>query len=248
MPTDIWYPSTSIVQPQFATQYALGYFRNFKDNIFETSVEVYYKKMDNQIEYKDGVSPGDNPNNSDYNFTFGTGQSYGLELFIKKRIGKTTGWIGYTLSKTTEVFPDINNGLEFPAKYDRRHDLSITATHELNDKWSISGIFVFATGNALTVVEGRYFIDGRVVYQYGPRDGFRMPPYDRLDLSATYEPHKNKRWHSSWTFSIYNVYNRHNPYFIYFDETGNLVNGLTVKAMQVSLFPILPSVTWNFKF
>ncbi|MBI5219287.1 MAG: TonB-dependent receptor [Bacteroidia bacterium] len=250
LPTDLWIPSTSLIKPQFATQYAVGYFRNFFNNSWESSVELYYKEMKNQIDYKDGATPEDGLNdNVDYSFTFGTGKSYGLELFIKKRIGKITGWIGYTLSKTTRLFPEINNGLEYPAKYDRRHDLSTIATYELNNKWTFSAVFVFATGNALTLPIGRYLIDGRPINQYGERNSYRMAPYHRMDISATYIHKKTEKFESSWNFSIYNVYCRYNPYFIYFEDEGDL-QFLTSnpKAKQVSLFPILPSVVWNFKF
>ena len=250
LPTDLWIPSTSLIKPQFATQYAIGYFRNFYDNKWETSVEAYYKTMKNQIDYKEGSTPEDGLNdNVDYSFTFGKGASYGLELFVKKRVGATTGWIGYTLSKTTRLFPEINNGLEYPAKYDRRHDLSIIATHELNKKWSFSAVFVYATGNALTLPIGRYLIDGRPISQYAERNSYRMAPYHRLDISANYLQKKTEKFESSWNFSIYNVYSRLNPYFIYFEDEGDLQFGNSnPKAKQVSLFPILPSVTWNFKF
>ncbi|HBF88229.1 MAG TPA: TonB-dependent receptor [Bacteroidales bacterium] len=250
MPTDLWIPSSEIVQPQYGVQYALGYFRNFKNDMFETSIEVYYKELENQIEYKDGANPmntfGDN---SDNFFAFGSGQSYGLELFLKKRLGKTTGWIGYTWSKTYRTFENLNNGESFPAKYDRRHDISFIATHELNEKWVFAMVFVYSTGNALTLPEGKYYINGMLANQYGKINSYRMAPYHRLDLSATYYVKKNKKIESSWNFAVFNAYNRYNPYFIYFVTEGTLAEGnLETKAKQVSLFPILPSITWNFKF
>jgi len=251
MPADLWVPSSTVVKPQFGTQYSVGYFKNFKDNVFETSIELYYKDLKNQIEYADGSMPGEDVGqNADNSFVFGTGKSYGVELFIKKRLGKTTGWIGYTLSKTTKTFPDLNLGEPFPAKYDRRHDVSFIATHELNKKWIFSVVWVYATGNSLTLPIGRYIIDGRIINEYGDRNSYRMAPYHRMDISITYKPnHKNKKIHSTWNLSVYNVYNRHNPYFIYYETTGSLVEGnLDIKAKQVSLFPILPSITWNFNF
>jgi hypothetical protein len=282
LPTDIWFPSTSIVHPQIGDQYAIGYYKNFKDNMFESSIETYYKNMQNLIEYKNGVTPEANVgSNPDDNFTFGTGQAYGVEFFFKKRIGKLNGWIGYTLAWTTENFPDLNNGQTFYAKYDRRHDLSVIVNYQLNARWTFSSVFVFASGEALTMPVGWYVIEGSLVEEYGSENGYRMAPYDRLDVAATYTPDKERsterrkeRWearmqksgggdtvyvdkrplwlknlHTSWTFSIYNVYNRYNPYFIYFDITGNIYNNnLTIQAKQVSLFPILPSVTWNFNF
>ncbi len=256
LPSDLWVPSSSEIKPKFSTQYGIGYFKNLKDNMYETSIEAYYKEMTNLIEYKEGVLPEDNTNsNSDGAFTFGNGDSYGLELLIKKTKGKTTGWIGYTLSKTTRYFDEVNEGIAFPAKYDRRHDLSITAKHKLSEKWTLSSVFVYATGNAITLPTERYMVGGNIYTEYTSRNGFRMKPYHRLDIGATYTPKKKKRFQSSWSFSIYNVYSRKNPYFIYFalesaeGQEGSIQNGdLTPKAYQVSIFPILPSVTWNFNF
>lgn len=250
LPTDLWIPSTDIIKPQFANQVSVGYFRNFFDNNFETSVEAYYKVMQNQIDYKDGATPQDGlVDNVDYSFTFGKGTSYGMELFIKKRLGKLTGWVGYTLSKTTRQFDEINNGLEYPAKYDRRHDMSVIATYEFNKKWTFSAVFVYATGNALTLPIGRYLVDGRPINQYGDRNAYRMAPYHRMDISATWIHKKTEKFESSWNFSIYNLYSRQNPYFIYFEDEGDIQFGTSnPKAKQVSLFPILPSATWNFKF
>jgi len=256
LPSDLWVPSSAEIKPKFSTQYGIGYFKNLKDNMYETSIEAYYKEMTNLIEYKEGVLPEDNTNsNSDGAFTFGNGDSYGLELLIKKTKGNTTGWIGYTLSKTTRYFDKVNDGIAFPAKYDRRHDLSITAKHKLSEKWTLSSVFVYATGNAITLPTERYMIGGNIYTEYTSRNGFRMEPYHRLDIGATYTPKKKKRFQSSWNFSIYNIYSRKNPYFIYFalesaeGQEGSIQNGdLTPKAYQVSIFPILPSVTWNFNF
>ena len=257
LPTDLWIPSSSVIEPKFADQYALGYFKNLKDNMYETSIEAYYKEMTNLIEYKEGVLPEDNTNSSsDDSFTFGEGDSYGIEVLIKKNKGKTTGWIGYTLSKTTKYFDEVNNGIAFPAKYDRRHDLSITASHKISEKWTLSSVFVYATGNAITLPTERYVIGENIYTQFTSRNGFRMDPYHRLDIGATYTPKKKRKYQSSWNFSIYNVYSRKNPYFIYFAletpdgvDNGSIQEGnLTPKAYQVSIFPILPSITWNFNF
>lgn len=250
LPTDLWVPSSDVVEPQKADQYAVGFFKNFKKNTYESSVEVYYKTMDNVVEFGEGELPENNINdNVDNGFVFGQGLSYGAEFFIKKRTGKLTGWIGYTWSKTTRVFEEINLGQEFVAKYDRRHDLSIVASYELNPKWNLAATFVYATGNALTIPVSMMMIDGDLIQVYGPRNGFRMPDYHRADISATYKYRDRKKFKSSWNFSIYNVYNRMNPYFIYFDQSGSIENqDLSFSAKQVSLFPILPSVTWNFSF
>ncbi len=265
LPTDVWVPSGKNVKPQEGIQYAAGYFHDIKDHTYETSVEVYYKDMRNLIEYREGVQPQDNGNtNYDRNLVFGNGYSYGAEFFVKKRTGKLQGWIGYTWSKTMRTFPDINNAVEFPSRWDRRNDMSIVASYDLNKRWTFGGTFVYSTGQAVTLPVNRYYIEGRVVSQYTERNGYRMAPYHRLDVAATLKNRDTKKkkdpntgvvtevqrkYRSSWTFSVYNVYNRANPYFIYFDTAGTLTNGdLRVTAKQVSLFSILPSITWNFQF
>lgn len=265
LPTDVWIPSTDIVKPQFGTQYSVGYFRNFLDNQFEMSVETYYKRMDNLVEYKEGTLPEDNVNdNIDNHLTFGEGYSYGLELFLKKRTGNLTGWLGYTWSKTNRIFEAINNGEEYPAKFDRRHDFSIVLTYVLNPQFTFGGAFVYASGNAITLPLERYFYDGFILEEFGPRNSFRMEPYHRADFSLTFYPKKTRmkkdrqtgekvavqrKFFSSWALSVYNLYNRQNPYFIYFGNEGQIAEGtLKIQAYQVSLFPILPSITWNFRF
>lgn len=249
LPTDVWVPSTYRVNPQISWQYALGVFKNFDDNKFETSVEVYYKSMKNQIEYKEGYTPS--IRDTEEEFVFGDGWSYGAEFFINKSRGKLTGWIGYTLAWTWRKFPQLNQGNKYPAKYDRRHDLSVVGIYELSPKWKLSGVFVFATGNATTLPERFYIMEGVLTQEYSDINQYRLDSYHRLDIAATYTPKPNskKRWKSSWVFSIYNIYSRANPYFIYFDQTGSPYDGtLQVQAKQVSLFPIIPSITYNFKF
>jgi hypothetical protein len=248
LPTDLWVPSTYRVQPQISWQYAAGYFRNFRNNMFETSVELYYKDMQNQIEYQEGYTPS--LKDPEENFTFGRGWSYGAEFFVNKVKGRLTGWIGYTLSWTFRKFPKLNEGQTYPSKFDRRHDMSVVGTYEINKKWKVSSVFIFGTGNAVTVPERFYFINGTLTQQNSKINDYRLAPYHRLDFSATLTPvHKKKRKYTdSWIFGLYNVYSRLNPYFIYFDQTGNALNGnLKVDASQVSLFPIIPSVTWNVK-
>ncbi|MBS1935402.1 MAG: TonB-dependent receptor, partial [Bacteroidetes bacterium] len=248
LPTDLWVPSTYIVKPQISWQYSAGIFKNFKDNTYETSVELYYKQMQNQIEYKAGYTPS--LKDPEQDFVFGKGWSYGAEFYVNKSKGRLTGWIGYTLSWTWRKFPLLNNGDAYPAKYDRRHDLSIVASYELNKHWKLSAIFVYASGNATTLPTQFYIINGVLTQEYSKINQYRLPSYHRLDFSATYTPtyKPNKKIHGSWVFSIYNVYSRLNPYFIYFNQTGSPYNGtLKVEARQVSLFPIIPSVTWNFK-
>ncbi len=249
LPTDLWVPSTYIVKPQISWQYAAGFFKNYADNKYETSIELYYKHMQNQIEYREGYTPS--LKDPEDEFVFGKGWSYGAELFINKTKGKFTGWIGYTLSYTWRKFAQVNGGEKFPAKYDRRHDLSVVANYEKNRRWRFGAVFIYGTGNAFTLPERFYIISGVLTQEYSAINQYRMRAYHRLDLSATLTP-GNKKHHkltSYWVFSIYNIYSRLNPYFIYFDQTGSPYNGtLQIQAKQVSLFPIIPAVTWNFKF
>ncbi|MCC7402383.1 MAG: TonB-dependent receptor [Chitinophagaceae bacterium] len=249
LPTDLWVPSTYIVKPQMSWLYSAGVFKNFSNNQYETSLELYYKVMKNQIEYGNGYTPS--LSDPETEFVFGKGWSYGSELFINKVRGKFTGWIGYTLSWTWRRFRDLNSGQKYPAKYDRRHDLSIVANYEKNNKWKFGAVFVFGTGNAITLPEQFYVISGVLTQEYSRLNQYRMKPYHRLDLSATYTPvpKKKRRIKSYWVFSIYNVYSRMNPYFLYFSQKGSPYNGtLQIQAKQVSLFPVLPAVTWNFAF
>lgn len=265
LPTDIWYPTTDKAQPQRGWQASLGYFRNFKDDRYEASVEVYYKGMNNLIEYAEGVLPGDDVNdNTDNYLVFGKGWAYGIEFFVKRSYGKLTGWVGYTWAKTERKFDDLNNGEVFPAKYDRRHDLTVVAGYKLNERWTFGASFIYATGNTLTLPSSWYVQDQNLLFNYGARNSTRMAPYHRLDLSATlYDKafktrvdeatgesiQVKKKFRSNWSFSVYNVYNRANPFFLYVDNDGDFLAGdfkITVK--QVTLFPIIPSVTWNFEF
>ncbi|HZG26501.1 MAG TPA: TonB-dependent receptor, partial [Chitinophagaceae bacterium] len=246
LPTDLWVPSTYRVKPQVSWQYAAGYFRNFKNNTFETSIEFYYKSMLNQIEYREGYTPS--LKDPEEEFIFGKGWSYGSELFINKTKGRFTGWLGYTLSWTWRQFPQLNDGARYPAKYDRRHDLSLVGMYELNPRWKLSGVFVYGTGNATTLPERFYIINGTLTQEFSKINQYRLASYHRIDLSAIYTPaKKQKRLKGNWVFSIYNVYSRLNPYFIYYDQEGSPYNNtLKVSVKQVSLFPIIPSVTRNF--
>ncbi len=264
LPTDVWLPSTDLVRPQSGVQYAVGYFRDLFNSQYETSVEVYYKDMENLVEYEEGAQPENNiNNNTDNQLVFGSGYSYGAEFFFKKTRGALNGWVGYTWSKTMRIFEDLNLGREFPSRFDRRHDLSIVLNYKVNERVELGGVFIYATGNAITLPVQRYFFEGRVVDVFDERNAFRMAAFHRADVSLTLYPKKTqptddgtgeqktkeKRFNSYWTFSIYNVYNRMNPYFIYFGNSGDVNSGtFQLQAFQVSLFPILPSVTWNFRF
>lgn len=250
LPTDLWVPSTLKVKPQESWLEALGLFKNFNDNIYETSIEFYYKQLKNQIEYEEGYTPATLEDTENF-FTFGKGWSYGTELFINKTRGRLTGWIGYTLSWTFRKFPHLNFGEKYYAKYDRRHDLSVVGIYELSKKWKLSGTFVFGSGNAATLPQRFYIYQGVLTQEYSRINEYRLPSYSRLDLGAIYTPNKHpgRKLKSEWVFSVYNAYNRKNPYFIYFDQSGSPYDGtLQVQAKQVSIFPIIPSITWNFKF
>jgi hypothetical protein len=265
LPTDIWLPSTDRLPPQIGNQISLGYFRNFKKDMFESSVEMYYKTMENQTEYAEGSSPEQTVNdNIDNLLVFGRGNSYGIEFFVKKRTGKLNGWIGYTLAKTTRYFDAIDNGDPFPPRWDRRHDISVVANYKLTRRLDIGFVFVYGTGNAITLPLQRYLYEGAIRDLYGERNSFRMPAYHRADISFTLYPKSQfdkkdpesgqvirpaAKFKNYWNFSVYNLYNRRNPYFLFFGNAGNLAEGtLQIKAYQVSLFPILPSITWNFEY
>lgn len=250
LPLDVWVTSSTKVKPQYANQYSAGYYQNFLGNVIETSIVLYYKSMYNQLEYRDGVIIGYSKGfNFDDNFVFGRGNSYGCEMFLKKTTGRLTGSLAYTLSHTTRKFPELNNGKTFPAKYDRLHDIALVANYDLNARWSLAGVFVYGTGNALNLPIARYVIQGNVVNEYGDRNAFRMPSYHRADLAATYTRKKGGKFESSWIFSVYNVYNRRNPYYIYFESSGDIEKySLRTDLKQVSLFPVIPSVTYRVKF
>ena len=244
-PTDVWLPSSKLVKPQIGDQVAIGYFRNFKDNEWETSVEAYYKNMSNQIDYKNGAEIMLN-RLVESQLEFGRGWAYGLEFLVKKNQGRLHGWISYTLAKSIREFENINEGNTYPARQDRTHDISVVAIYELNDRWSFSGTFVYYTGNAVTFPSGKYQIENKTVNLYTERNGYRMPAYNRLDVGATRMGKKRERFESSWNFSIYNVYARKNAYSISFREDEN--DPSVTNAVRLSLFSIIPSITWNFKF
>jgi hypothetical protein len=244
-PTDQWIGNSYNIKPEIADQVSIGYSRNFNDNAYELNSEVYYKFMQHQIDYRDGTDINTVPD-IESELLFGNGRAYGIETIIKKKKGKLTGWIGYTLSKTERQIGGINNGQWYNAKQDRTHDLSVVGIYSLTSRWTLSGIFVYTTGNAVTFPTGRYVMNDMVIYQYGSRNADRMPATHRLDISATYERPAKKRYQSSWSFGLYNVYGRRNPYSITFRE--NAVNPQKIDAVQTSLFQWIPSVTYNFKF
>lgn len=244
-PTDLWIPSSNNVKPEISDQESLGYYRNINHNQYEFSAEIYYKFLQNQIDYKNGAVLVANEN-VESQLLFGKGRAYGLELYAKKNYGKLTGWISYTLSRTERQIDGINNDLWYPATQDQTHNIAIVAIFKANKKWTLSGDFVFNTGNAVTWPAGKYNVNGQTVFYYTKRNSYRMPSYNRLDLSATLQGKKTKKIEGSWTFSLYNVYGHENPYFIQFqNDPADLEK---TQAVQYSLFRWVPSITYNFKF
>jgi hypothetical protein len=244
-PTDLYIMNSLNTRPEIANQFSLGYFNNFKDNTYEFSAEVYYKPMQNQIEYRNGTDLRGNQN-VEADLIYGKGRAYGLELFVKKKYGKFNGWIGYTLSRSERAFNLINEGNWFTARQDRPHDISVVGIYKAGSRWTFSSTFIYSTGNAVTFPIAKYNLDGRTIFYYGERNANRTADFHRLDLSATLESKPSRKFKSSWNFGIYNVYNRNNPFSIEFRDNPD--NSKQTQAVQTSLFGIIPSVTWNFKF
>lgn len=242
---DVWHPSTNLVKPEIADQISLGYFRNFANNNYETSVEVYYKDLQNLVDFQNGADLMLNQY-VESQFVFGDGLSYGAEFYLKKNRGKLTGWLGYTLARTEREFADINNGNTFPATNDRTHDFSMTLMYNLNSKWNLSANWVYNTGQAVTYPSGKYMIDGQTVNYYTDRNSYRMPDYHRLDLGATYNFKKRGRFESNLSISLYNAFGQKNPYSIYFRENEDDPN--ITEAVKIYLFQYFPSITYNFKW
>ncbi len=239
-PTDLWIPNSNNVQPEIADQISVGYYRDLDDRTYEFSAETYYKFLRHQIDYKDGADIYFNEQ-VESQLLFGKGRAYGIEVYLKKRFGTFTGWIGYTLSRTERKFASINNGDYYPAKQDRTHDISLVGQYQLNDEWSFSAAWVYYTGNAVTFPSGKYYIVGQVLNYYTERNGYRMPAYHRLDIGATWQ-----RSEFSWTFSLYNAYGHDNAYTIAFREDPD--DKTKTQAVQTTLFKFIPSLTFNFKF
>jgi len=244
-PTDLWIPTSNNVKPGLCDQYSIGYFRNFKDNVFEFSVETYYKSLLNQIDYVNYAQLNLNAN-VESQLLYGIGRAYGIEFCLKKKAGRFTGWIGYTLSHTELQINGINNGNWYAATQDRPNDLSLVGIYELSKKWTVSSTFVYYTGNAVTFPSGKYDINGNIVEYYTERNAGRMPDYIRLDIGFTMQGKKTAKYETSWNFSCYNVLGRENAYTITFQTDPNDIN--KTQAVQTSLFRWVPSVTWNFKF
>ena len=252
-PLDIWTPSDQYIQPQIADQIAIGYFKNFKDDLYSLEVESYYKKVKNRIDYIDGA---DLIANEAIEQVILNGQlrAYGLELLLRKNAGTLNGWISYTLSKSEQQTPGrtlnetgINNGNWYKSGYHKLHNLAVTANYNLSQKWTLGGNFILQSGQPVTFPEGQYQYQGIVIPSYGGRNENNLLLYHHLDLAATYipKPNKKKGWQSEWVFSVYNIYNRKNAASINFRQ--DQVSGAN-EAVKLSIFGAVPSVSYNFKF
>lgn len=264
LPTDLWVPVTKRFEPPISDQVALGTAINFNHGLNFT-LEGFYKSMTNLIEYKDGASFMGSGTNWEDKVEKGRGWSYGIEAMLEKTVGKTTGWIGYTWSKTERKFPNINYGQTFPAKYDRRHDVSIVLTHKFNDRFDIGATWVYGSGNTATVGFSHYPVapipnswgSGSKLRHYSTRNNYRLPAYQRMDVGMNFHKQK-KHGIRTWSISAYNAYNQKNPFIIYWKEDYN--NPVIIedgnysyytyekKLVKLSIFPIIPSVSYSFKF
>ncbi|MEO0330884.1 MAG: TonB-dependent receptor plug domain-containing protein, partial [Bacteroidota bacterium] len=249
LPTDLWVPATDQVRPQTAQQWALGGAYNWQSG-YEISLEGYYKDMRNLIEYREGANFIDVNEDWQNKVAVGDGRSYGAELLIQKKQGRTTGWLGYTLSWTDRQFDELNFGERFPYKYDRRHDLGVAVVHQWRERVDLSATWVFGSGNAITLPtaiysgRGNSFFGGSI-YHYGERNGYRMRAFHRLDASITFR--KKTRWgERAWVLGVYNAYSRRNPFYLYLDESAE--PNREGQFRQVSLFPIIPSISYRFNF
>ncbi len=246
LPLDVWIPSTPNIAPQIADQGSLGYFRNFKNNMFEASVEVYYKEMQNQVDFKDHAQILLNPK-LEGEIRVGLANSYGVEILLRKQIGKLNGWISYTYSKTMRKVKEINNGNWYPAPYDKTHSISIVSNYQITDRLSVSATWVFASGNPVTFPTGRFTYGNLIAPVYTERNAYRMENYHRLDVGITYD-FKKKLWDkvtSSLNISAYNAYNRKNPFMISFQPSK--IDPNVIEAYKI-YFPIIPAITYNFHF
>ncbi len=249
LPLDFWVPSTKLVEPQWSNQFSIGYSLNMYKDMLLFTAEAYGKSMEKLIEFGDDFVPS-YTNNSELNYVFGDGMSHGLELMLKKNTGKLQGWIGYTFSNTNRTFADLNEGKAFSANTDIRNDLSVVAIYDFNEHWTFGMDFVFKSGKPFTIPTSRFYMDGELVDQYTTRNNVRLPAYNRLDISATYKPTtKSKSYKSEWVFGIFNVYNRMNPTFVYFENEGTtLENNFVTKTKSVTLLPFMPSISYKFNF
>jgi len=252
-PLDVWTPSGKYIKPQLLDQYAVGYFKNINDNSYSLEIESFYKNIKNRIDYIDGADLIAN-NAIEQVILNGKAKAYGLEFLLRKNEGRFKGWLAYTLSKSEQQTKGrsvselgINNGDWYNTPYDKTHDISFTGSYDLNERWNFNANFLFQTGQPTTYPNGQYQYNGINIPSFSARNEFRLPSYHRLDLSANYSPkQKNKkRWQSQWVFGIYNIYNRKNAASVSFRENRN--TGVN-EALRLSIFGIIPSISYNFKF
>ena len=250
-PIDIWKLSNNNLAPQISDQLAVGYFRNYRNNTIETSLELYYKKLTNILDYKDGADLFLN-NLLEQELLAGEGKAYGAELMINKTMGRLTGWFSYTYSRTLQKFDgdypelQINRGEYFPSNFDKPHEVTVSGTYRFSRRVTFSSNFTYSTGRPITLPEAKFSYDGYLVVQFSDRNKYRIPDYHRLDLSLTIEGNhkRDKNWHGSYTFSIFNVYGRKNPYSVFIKPNGLLPQAYKLAVLGV----VFPSFTYNFKF
>lgn len=245
-PLDIWFSASPNIKPQKVNLFSVGYFQNFKDNAYEASVEVYYKDQQNVIDFAEHADLIMN-DKLEGEVRTGTGKAAGVEFMVRKNTGRLTGFANYTLSRAERTIPEINNGKTYLAPYDKTHSLNIVLNYEFSKKLSGSAIWIYATGNPTTYPSGRFEIDGEYYPIYSGRNEYRRPDYHRLDLSLTYipRPDSKKRWKSEWNVSLFNAYNKKNPWMITYDQDADTGRPY---AEMIYLFGIIPSITYNFKF
>jgi len=235
-PIDVWQPSSQRVKPQIADQISMGYFQNFGNNNYDFSAEVFYKDMKNQVDFKNGANIVLSTL-FETDLTFGVGRAYGIEFLLKKRTGRLSGWVGYSLAKAERQFDDINQGHPFPPKFDRTHDFSVVMLYQLTSHWKFSANWVYYTGNAITIPFGKYEVNGQIIEAFTERNAFRMMAYHRLDISFTYTTQNG----NFWNFSLYNAYGRRNAYALLFRDNED-------NPLRLALFSFVPSISYNFNF
>ena len=245
-PLDVWFPASPNIKPQSVDMFSVGYFRNYSDNMYETSVELYYKKQDNVIDFAEHANLMLNKY-LEGEVRTGKGKAYGAEFMVKKNKGDLTGFVNYTLSRAERTIPEVNKGKTYLSPYDKTHNVNVVVNYEFSKKISLSAIWIYATGNPTTYPSGRFEINGEYFPIYSGRNEYRRPDYHRLDLSFTYipKPDTKKRWKGEWNVSLYNAYGKKNPWMITYDQNED--SGLPYAEMMY-LFGVVPSITYNFKF
>lgn len=262
LPSDLWIPVTKNLIPEVADQLNAGFTYAFDNSKFpfQVSVEGFYKQMNNLIDYREGASLVDVNSIESKVGKGGKGLIYGVEFLVQKTVGNTTGWVAYTWSKNTRQFADINNGNPYPFRYDRRHELSVVVSHTFDNKKKpekkiqLTGTWIFSTGNAMTLAQGNYYqmtssnpYSLHIAEEYAGKNGYRLPVYHRLDLSVNFIKEK-KKGTRTWSFSVYNAYNRMNPFMVYYDAVYDNNVFQKIALHQMTIFPLIPSFNYSFKF